>query len=195
MKREVVLAVAVLASAFGASAKTPSPIPTPIGVGPLFHPGVSNLSAQRGLPVGSLRCSRVPGARVGVHLELFARGRVVIVPSGIGMALPLRRQGAYVLSSRCSYAVRTREPTGVIELAGATRVTLGDFFDVWGRQLTERRLVGFRASDGQHVRAYVDGRSRRGDPRAIVLRPHAQIVLEVGRYVRPHVTYQFRKGL
>ena len=53
-----------------------------------------------------------------MHVELFANRRVVIVPAGIGIVPPLRRDGAYVLGGRCSYPLRTREPTGVVEVAG-----------------------------------------------------------------------------
>ena len=41
------------------------------------------------------------------------------------------------------------------------------------------------------VRAYVGGEQWRGDVRAIPLRPHAQIVLEVGGYVPPHRFFLF----
>jgi hypothetical protein len=194
MKRPVTLVAAFLGCAVGAAAKTPV-IPTPIGVGPIFHPVASNAPVELGLPVGSLLCTRSARTRVGVHLELFARGRVVIVPAGIGVALPLRREGAYVLSGRCSYPVRTREPTGVIELARSAHVTLGEFFAVWGSPLTRRRLVGFRAVSKAGVRAYVNGRLWRGDPYGIPLRRHTEIVLEIGGYVPPHASYLFRKGL
>jgi hypothetical protein len=119
----------------------------------------------------------------------------VIVPAGIGIAAPLRRHGPFVLAGSCSYPVRTREPTGVIEVSRSARVTLGDFFAVWGRPLTPQRLVGFRAQMGEHVRAYVDGLPWRGDVRGIPLRRHAEIVLELGPYVLPHSAYLFQKGL
>ena len=88
-----------------------APIPTPIGVGPAFHPPALSRAVSAGAPAGGFRCGD-GGARFGVHLELFAAGRVVIVPAGIGVAPPWRRDGAYVRSGRCSYAARTREPTG-----------------------------------------------------------------------------------
>ena len=113
---------------------------------------------------------------------------MVLVAPGIGIAPPRSRHGAYVRGGRCSYAVRTREPTGVIEVAaGGRRKTLGDVFAVWGQPLGRKRMAGFR---GQ-VSAFVGGRRFRGDPRAIPLTRHAQIVLEVGGYVRPHPTYRF----
>src|SRR5882672_9532519 len=117
MTRVVILLVAVgipaLLGAGGARADT-APVPTPVGVGPLFHPGPTNPDIARSHAVGSLVCARADVPRWGAHVELFAQGRVVIVPAGIGVAPPLRRRGAYVLSGRCSYSVRTREPTGVI---------------------------------------------------------------------------------
>jgi hypothetical protein len=188
-----VLAVALLVGSLDAAAGTL--VPTPIGVGPLFHPRALSASVARALPVGSMACTRSSKRRFGVHLELFARGRVVIVPSGIGIAPPLRRRDAYVVSGRCSYPMRSREPTGLIEIARSSHLTLREFFAVWGKPLAARRLVGFRARTGEHIRAYVDGRLFRGSVRAIPLRRHAEIVLELGRYIPPHVSYRFRKGL
>src|SRR5215831_19097546 len=110
-----------------ASAAAGALVPTPIGAGPAFHPGASSAAVSQAAPVGSMSCAAHEVPRVGVHLELFARGRVVIVPAGIGISPPLERRGAYVVSGRCSYPLRTREPTGVIEVAGGSRHTLGDF--------------------------------------------------------------------
>jgi hypothetical protein len=47
------------------------PIPTPIGVGPRYHP-----------PALHQRCTHATGRRV--HVELFANERVVLIPPGIG---------------------------------------------------------------------------------------------------------------
>lgn len=168
-----------------------APVPTPIGAGKEFHPGATSPAVKRLQRVRSMSCAGDEVARVGVHLELFARGRVVIVPPAIGMAPPLARRDAYVVSGRCSYPLRTREPTGVIEVAREGRYTLGSFFAVWGKTLSPNRVLDFRG----HVRAYIDGRSYRGSPSGIVLRRHAEIVLEVGPYVPPHTEFRFRSGL
>jgi hypothetical protein len=188
------LALAVVVMLVSARAGAETPLPTPIGVGPQFHPSAENPAVERGLAIGRLRCG-ADGQRLGVHLELFARGRVVIVPAGIGVAPPVRREGVHVRSGRCSYPVRTHEPTGVIELRGSERLTLGDFFAVWGRQVSPRRLLGFDAAPDESVRAYVNGRRLRGDPRSIALRAHDELVLEVGTFVPPHASYRFPKGL
>jgi hypothetical protein len=141
--------------------------------------------------VHGLRCRRGGRPRHGAHLEIFANRRVVIIPSGIGVAPPLARRGAYVVAGHCSYPVRTIEPTGVIQLERGVRVTLGAFFAVWGRRLSRARLLSFRG----RVRAFVGGRPWRGDPARITLTRHAEVSLEIGGYVPPRVGYRFRPGL
>ena len=137
-----------------------------------------------------MRCEQQGPALHGVHLELFAAKRVVLIPSGIGIAPPLSREGARVRSGRCSYPLRTHEPTGVIAVA-APGLTLGDLFALWGQPLSRTRMAGFKGD----VHAFVAGRRWRGAPKAISLSHHAQIVLEVGGYVPPHRTYLFPPGL
>jgi hypothetical protein len=160
-------------------------VPVPIGTGPRYHP------APAARPVPGLACSAAGRRRFGSHVELFANRRVVIVPAGIGVMPPFRRDGAYVLGWRCSYPLRTREPTGVVEVSTDARLSLGDLFAVWSQPLSTTRLAGFTG----HVRAYVDGKPWVGEVRAIPLARHAEIVLEVGGYVRPHSLFVFRKGL
>jgi hypothetical protein len=47
------------------------PVPTPIGVGPRYHP-----------PPVHARCEHAPTQRL--HLELFANNRVIVIPADIG---------------------------------------------------------------------------------------------------------------
>jgi hypothetical protein len=184
----------LVAGILTAPAAARGPVPTPIGAGPLFHPQPSNARVLQGRPIGSLRCGGA-ASRFGVHLELFARGRVVIVPSGIGVASPHVRSGAYVRPLGCTYPLRTLEPTGVIEVRRGATLRLSHLFAVWGRPLTPTRFVGFRTTRAAPVRAYVAGHRWRGRIGAIPLRRHSQIVLQLGRYIRPHRTFLFRSGL
>jgi hypothetical protein len=126
-----------------------------------------------------------------VHVETFVNGRVVLMPAGIGIAPPHVRRGAFVVRGGCEYSLRTREPTGLVEVAAGTRARLGDLFAVWGQPLSRRRVLSFRG----RLAAYVGSRRHRGDPRDIALRPHAVVTLEIGRYVRPHAEYVFPPGL
>lgn len=155
--------------------------------------------AQRA--IGGLSCRRRPGSGYGVHLELYARRLVVPVPAGIGFTPPLERSGAYVRGGACAYPVRTYEPTGlvVIDRRSLSRRSperlaephLADLFAVWGQPLSRRSLAGFRGT----VRAFLDGRPWSSQPGGIPLRPHAEIVLEVGAFVAPHPRYTFPPGL
>jgi hypothetical protein len=79
--------------------------------------------------------------------------------------------------------VRTREPTGVVEVEPGAGVTLGDLFDLWGRDL------------GDYPYVWVAGRRRRADPRTVPLARHAQIVLSDHPRVPVHASYVFPPGL
>jgi hypothetical protein len=153
-----------------------SPVPTPIGIGPRFHLDAESAAVGRSAPIGRLHCRRRTGARTVAHIELFALRRVLVLPAGIGTS-----------PKRCSYPVRTGEPTGVVEFVSRPGVTLGDLFAVWGQPLSRASMAGFRGE----VRVYVAGRRRRGDPRSVPLTPHGQVVLEIGGYVPPHPFFLF----
>jgi hypothetical protein len=178
--------------------------PRTIGRGPLFLPpalGAEVASAAAVVrPEGVLRCTTSPVARYGAHLELFAAGHVVVIPAGIGLAPPQRRQGAFVTGGRCSYPLRTIEPTGVIEVApsllgSAHTPSLADLFAEWAQPLSARRLAGFRARGRSVVVGFVGGRRWFGALGAIPLLRHTQIVLEVNGAVLPHKRYRFQDGL
>jgi hypothetical protein len=164
----------------------------PAGRGPLYRiPALSRRVADR-RPIDGLRCLRRHPGQFGIHIELFAHRRVVPVSSGIGVAPPVRRRGVYVLGGRCSYPVRTLEPTGVVRIdQGLRSEPLGTLFAIWGEPLSATRLADFSG----HVLAFVDGRRWRASPRAIPLRRHAQIVLEIDGELLPHPQYEFPPGL
>ncbi len=146
---------------------------------------------KRRQPIAGLSCGRAVTAVRGVHLELYARRLVVPVPAGIGIAPPLRRSGAYVRGGACVYPIRTYEPTGLLVIDQAREMRLADLFEVWGQTLSTRAIGHFHGA----VRAYVGGRPWTGAPGRIPLRPHAEIVLELGAFVPPHRRYLFPPGL
>jgi hypothetical protein len=119
-----------------------------------------------------------------VHVELFANGRVVIVPAAIGVR-DARITLGRVRAARCRARVWTLDPTGVVQFEKPSR--LGDLFSVWGTRLAPGRLLSFAGS----VRVYVNGSRRRGIASTLVLRDRDEIVLEVGPYIPPHRTYRF----
>jgi hypothetical protein len=105
------------------------------------------------------------------------------------------RDGAYVSGGRCRYPLRTVEPTGLIEVEPPRRLTLGDFFDLWGQPLEKQRVLGFHAQRRSSVSVFVDGHSWSGNPRLVPLERHRAIVVEVGGYFPPTKKYLFPDGL
>jgi hypothetical protein len=180
-----ILAACACVGAAGAAA----PIPTPIGAGVKYRLPAASAAVTRAQPVGRFGCSRSAGARELAHVELFANKRVLLLPAGIGMAPPLVRDGAYVTGARCSYELRTSDPTGVVEFVPRLHPTIGDLFTVWGRPLSAHRIAGFRGA----VSAWVGGKRWHGEVRAIPLRRHSEIVIEVGGYVPPHTFFLFSR--
>ena len=163
--------LAVAACGCGGGAEHgPAPVPTPIGRGPAFMPPRVGTGPP---PAAKCTPGPLPGA-IRVHLELFARRRVVVIPTNVGVL------------KECRYPLRTLTPTGVVEVDGTGR-TLHDFFAVWRMPLSHRRLLTFRGE----VTAYVGGKRWKGDVGAIPQSDRAEIVLEVGGYVRPHRFYLF----
>lgn len=185
------LVAALLSGTHDPAAQGGGPVVSPIGRGARFElpPGAR---ADRGEPIRGLRCGPVGGAWAVAHIEVFALGRVVILPPGIGVAAPRRQVGAVVRSGRCAYPVRTVDPTGVVRFRPGRGLDLADVLAVWGRPLSRHRLLGFRSRAG--VRVYVGGRRVATAPGAVPLRPHAEIVAEIGAYVPPHRSYVFVDG-
>jgi hypothetical protein len=164
-----------------------APIPTPIGAGPKYRLPAASAAVAHARPVGRFRCANDGNTRELAHVELFAGKLALLLPAGIGMAPPLVRSGAYVSGARCSYAVRTSAPTGVIEFIPSERPTVGELFSVWGQPLSADRLAGFRGA----VRAWIAGKRWHGEVRAIPLARHSEIVIELGGYVPPHTFFLF----
>ncbi len=78
----------------------------PIGREPRFHP------PARGPVVGA--CRPYLGLRHGVHVEIFAANRVVLVAAGLGTKPPLQRSEGRIVAARCYGSLVTLEPTGVV---------------------------------------------------------------------------------
>jgi len=158
----------------------------PIGAGPRFHPPPTG-------PVGGT-CTPGLGPRDGVHVEVFAADRVLLLPAGIGTRPPRDVLDGRVIRALCYGQLVTLDPTGVVLVRPGARLTLGALFRSWGQPLSPTRLASFSAPAGTRVTVFVDGRAWRGAPAAVPLSRHAEIVLEVGPHVPPHESYTFPPG-
>jgi hypothetical protein len=187
VRKTVSCIVVVVCMCFCDAAVTAAPVPTPIGFGRKYLVPAASAQVERAAPVGRFRCDARSGPRQEAHVELFADRRALLLPPGIGMAPPLRRQGAEVTEARCSYALRTTAPTGVVQFLASEHPTLRDLFAIWGQPLGPDRLAGFRG----RVSAFVAGKPYRGDVAAIPLTRHEEVVLEIGGYIPPHSFFLF----
>jgi hypothetical protein len=158
----------------------------PVGTGPRFYP------RAKGAVIGP--CRPRLGARYGVHVELFASDRVVIVPAGIGTTPPHTLSAGRISGARCFGSLVTIEPTGLVLVRPGPKLFVSEVFRSWGEPLSSRRLAGFTAPAGRRVVVFVNGRRWRGAPGTVPLARHAEIVLEVGPYVPPHSSYTFPRG-
>jgi hypothetical protein len=158
----------------------------PVGVGPRFHPPVSG-------QVSGL-CRPALGPRVGVHVEVFAANRVLLLPAGIGTRPPRASLNGRITQARCYGALVTLDPTGMVLVRPGAELTLGTLFSSWGEPLSRTRLASFTAAARTGVAVFVDGKPWPGAPAAVPLTRHAEIVLEVGPDVPPHSSYTFPPG-
>jgi len=135
-----------------------------------------------GIPCQSMEVGVV---HVHSHLAIFENGKQVQVPAYIGIT-PTGTGG-------CLYWLHTHGPDGIIHIeAGDVSApnggpyTLGMFFDIWGQPLTRTQVGPFKGD----VTAFVNGETYNGDLRAIPLRSHQIITLEVGTPVVPPPNYK-----
>lgn len=127
------------------------------------------------LPIDGIRCDPTEGVVEHVHadLQLYDRGRAVQVPAQIGMPQ----------SGQCLYWIHTHSGDGFIHIESPVKrnFTLGDFFDIWGPDLSSTRAATLTAPRGGHLSIWVNGTPWHGrDPRSIALRDHETIVIQNG---------------
>jgi hypothetical protein len=131
-------------------------------------------SMMGGLPIDGIRCDTMEGAveHIHTHLQIFNRGRKVVVPAQVGI-MPI---------AGCLYWLHTHDTSGTIHIESPVvrTFTLGQFFDIWDQRLSRSQAASARAPRGRSLRITIDGRAWSGDPRAIPLRDHEEIVIQSG---------------
>ncbi|HEY9180395.1 MAG TPA: hypothetical protein VIO32_06720 [Candidatus Baltobacteraceae bacterium] len=149
--------------------------------GLVSHAPARAQSMMGGLPIDGIRCQSMEGAveHIHSHLQIFNRGRNVEVPAQIGI-MPI---------AGCLYWLHTHDTDGIIHIESPVMrsFTLGQFFDIWGENLSSTQAASVRAPRGHALRVSVNGRLWRGNPRSIPLRDHEEIVIQNGPpYGTPH---------
>ncbi len=171
---------------------SPPPLGGPGPEGPPIESG-SNLaptgSPSPGQTVDGIQCGSGEQLAFHIHsrLTIFVNGHSKRVPYGVGIADPQLQPGLgipFVGGGACFSWLHTHAADGIIHIESPVHrtFTLGNFFDVWGQQLSSSQVGPAKGK----VTALYNGQVWQGDPRDIPLREHSQIQLEVGRpFVAP----------
>jgi len=145
-----------------------------------------------GQVVDGVACGTMEYATLHVHthLAIFYNGKQMQVPQYLGMVPNL--------TGGCLYWIHTHDASGIIHLEAPDinppqggPYTLGMLFDIWGEPLERSNVAGLHGP----VTAYVNGEKYDGDLRAIPLRAHQQVVLEIGAPLVPPPNYAFPPGV
>jgi hypothetical protein len=181
--------VRFLALAAAAAAFVAPPPPGPKGLEGVPIPQVPALGKVRALHAGQsidgIKCdvAEKVAFHIHAHVAIFVDGKQKQVPYGIGIGLPLRgvnsAAGPFVTQGSCFAWLHTHAGDGIIHMEAPKQMTfnLGQFFDIWGAKLSKTQVGPAKGT----VSVLVNGKAYTGDPRAIVLKKHAQIQLMVGK--------------
>jgi hypothetical protein len=103
------------------------------------------------------------------HLDVFVNGKKVSVPALIGIDT-----NAGFLTE-----LHTHDTSGVLHVESATKrnYVLGQVFGEWGVKLTQQCLGSYCTG----VKWWVNGKKMTGNPAQLILKPHQEIVIAVGK--------------
>jgi hypothetical protein len=120
------------------------------------------------------------------HLDVFVNGKHEPVPANIGIY-----DGQFLTE------LHTHDPTGIIHVESPEkrRFDLGQFFGAWGVRLSPECVGGYCRQVTPWT-VYVNGRPYTGDPGALELKEHQEIVFVVGTPPKKiPSSYKFPAGL
>lgn len=145
----------------------------------------SNGLGGQGKPVDGLSCYG-PLNQSNLEYIYHAHSHLAIYKNGVRLAIPqligvVGNDEAF--NTTCFYPLHTHDLTGTlhVEPLNYDRVTLGQFFKIWGQPLTRTNVAGqlntpvvVYVRDGGNLRVY------QGDPAAIELKSYRSIVIQLG---------------
>jgi hypothetical protein len=154
-------------------------------LGAAVFPARDAATGGHGQAVNGIGCSAQEQVafHIHAHLAIFAQGKQVQVAAQIGFPSDV---------TPCLYWLHTHDASGIIHVEAPVyhNFTVGDFFDIWGQPIDGHHLGSLRGA----LHAFVNGSEYSGDLRAIPLRDHQQITLEIGAPYIPPPNYRFPAG-
>ncbi len=139
------------------------------------HPAASQAQSMfGGLPIDGIQCNQSEGAveHIHTHVQLFEHGHAVTIPANVGIPL----------GGTCLYWIHTHAADGIVHIESPVKraFTLGQFFDIWGMDLSATKAASLVAPRGRRLTITVNGAIWKGNPNAIPLRDHEEIVIQNG---------------
>lgn len=118
------------------------------------------------------------------HLDVYVNGKKVQVPALVGIDT----------TSGFLTELHTHDTSGILHVESASNrnFVLGQFFGEWGVKLSPTCLGSYCSN----LHWWVDGKKMTGNPAQLVLKPHQEIVIAVGKPPAPvPASYKFPEGL
>jgi hypothetical protein len=152
----------------------------------------ATLNSQRYWPDGAGTGKSIDGVNCASSEAYHVHSLVSIYKDGSRLALPME-----IGLKGCTYEMHTHDYTGVVHIEAATpkTFTLGQFFSLWGRDLTRAGVAGLPGP----VRYYLIQNEKltpyTGDPAAITLIRHGEILILSGKSPGVVPKYRWTSGL
>src|SRR6266545_2198754 len=171
-----VLALAGCATSTGVATTADASPPPPAG--PQAAPGSTGWAAPADASV-AVRAAGLPmlgeeklAVHYHAHLDVLVDGQAVPVPAGLGID-----QVRQLIAP-----LHTHDGSGIVHVESATDVpfTLGQVFTEWGQPLRANAVGPVALGSGRVLRVYRNGQAVTGDPAALVLHGHDEVVVWVG---------------
>ncbi|MGZ3496228.1 MAG: hypothetical protein ACXVAK_01600 [Vulcanimicrobiaceae bacterium] len=159
-----------------------------LSVATLAKGSVRAQSMFGGAPIDGIRCDSMEGAveHIHAHLQIFNRGQEIEIPANVGIPL----------NDNCLYWLHTHAANGIIHIESPLKrtFTLGEFFDIWGPELSATQAAQAHAASGKRLQITVNGHPWHGsDPRHIVLQDRQEIVIQAGPPFAKPTKYDWSK--
>jgi hypothetical protein len=164
-----------------------------IAQGSLLQAYSSSLSSTNAPVINDISCDTMEHftMHIHAHLDIFINGEAYPIPSNIG-----------IIPNQCIYWLHTHDDTGVIHIESPENrtFTLGEFFDIWGENLSNSQIFDNAVGEGNNniFNVYVNGKQVDAgtDFRQVPINTHDEIALVYGKPPDSiPSSYKFQEGL
>jgi Zinc-finger of C2H2 type len=101
------------------------------------------------LTIDGIGCNPMEQAvfHIHAHLDIIINGAYFLVPSQVG------------IPSNCFYWLHTHDESGIVHIEAPTHrdFTLGQFFDIWNKKLSNDQIFNYVASANNPLNVYING--------------------------------------